>query len=511
MSGYFSLVLHTHLPYVRKNGAWPVGEDWLYQAMSDTYLPLIALLEDLRDEGYRHCLALTLTPVLCEQLADDYVKVRFEAYLETMFEHANRDIDDFKYFGDSRRLAMAEVHLRSFEDKLERFRRVDGDILGAFAGLESDGVIETIGSCATHAFLPAQKFELAARNQVLLGIESHGRHLGRAPVGFWLPECAYRRGIEELLDEEGIRYVPVDSSALGGLPGTVPYLVAGSRVAALSRSDRAHADVWDDASGFPTSGAYLDSTKYYHGSGLLYWSVTGRDVPIDRKSLYEPEAAEALLLEHARHFVNGVKAELQLSTGNRPVVLASFDTELFGHGWREGVAWLGSVLRLLGGEAAVTVTVPSRYLEANPASDPVELAETTWGSNHDDSTWVNDETAWMWDELYRSQSELFELAELLRTGGGGGASRSLLQAWREVLLLESSDWPYMVAKDRARQYSTQRFDSHRERFWSLAEALREREVGLKRARLLEIEETDNVFEGLDASLLARGAGPRRSG
>jgi len=166
------------MPYVRKNGVWPVGEDWLYQAMSETYLPLLGALAQLEGEGVGPCLAVTLTPVLCEQLADPYIQERFVAYLKTMREHTRKDIDDFTYFDDPARKALAEEYYDDFSRKLMAYLAIGSDILGAIASFEEQGLVETIASAATHPFLPGIGDERRVREQVAVGVESHRQTFG---------------------------------------------------------------------------------------------------------------------------------------------------------------------------------------------------------------------------------------------------------------------------------------------------------------------------------------------
>ena len=514
MTGYFSFVLHTHMPYVRKNGTWPVGEDWLLRAMSQVYMPLLESFARLKDEGLTSCAALTLTPVLCEQLSDPYIQESFIAHMKTMMEHIAGDIRDFEYFRDEARWAIANEYYVSYENMLADFLTIDCDIVGALRSFEQEGLIETIASCATHAFLPAQVSERTVRYQVAVGIESHRSHMGVDPKGFWVPECAYRGGIEKTLEAEGVHYFVADPSAAREIPSTCPYLVDDSSVAVLFRSDRAHDNVWDERSGYPADALYMDTTKYYHGSGLHYWKVTGAGVAIEDKAIYEPEAAMARALEHSRHFISDISSEISGSPvcpgGARPLVLASYDTELFGHGWKEGIYWLEVTLRSLDASESVRLVTPTRYLEDNPPGSATRLLSTSWGTNRDHSTWLNPETEWMWDELGRSQEKLFELLERSESPDDPVVTRALSQAAREVLLLESSDWPYMVAKDRAKKYATQRFSTHLERFWQIAEAIGgdiDREI----ANLSEIEETDRIFVGLDLGVVSKGDAPAGEG
>ncbi len=516
LPGQFSFVLHTHMPYVRRNGAWPVGEDWLYQAMSETYLPLLGMLAELDHEDLGPCLALTLTPVLCEQLADRYIQDRFVSYLKTMAERARGDARDFRYFSDTPRGDLAKDYEEDFKRKLLAYTSIGGDILGAIASFEEAGLVETLGSCATHAFLPGLGDEKRVREQVRLGVESHVVHIGKRPKGFWVPECAYRTGLEEILAEEGVEYFIVDSTALGGLAPGRPYTVGSSPVVALARSDRAHGNVWDEDAGYPTDGSYLDSTKYYHGSGLHYWRVTGREVDIEAKEVYVPADASRRALDHAEHFIGDVAAELDEAASapgggfdaDPPLVVACYDTEFFGHGWKEGFYWLEIALRSLSGFSSLQLTVPSEFLARFAERAPVELAETSWGTGRDHSTWLNEGTRWMWEAVGASASRLSGLARRFEPAGTGPLeARALVQAAREVLLLESSDWPYMVAKDRAADYASERFRRHLERFESLCGALEDPEVKGAADDLDEVEEADNIFAGLDLRTVLGDKGP----
>lgn len=504
VSGSLLLVLHTHMPYVRKNGVFPVGEDWLYQVMSRTYLPLIRLLEELEISGRESCMALTMTPVLCEQLADEHIRRGFAEYLETMAGRAEDDARDFAYFSDPQREQMARGYAGGFREQSEFFEEIERDITGAIGRYCERGIIEAVSCSATHAFLQNQSEFGAVEHQVRLGIDSHRRHLGSNPRGFWIPELSYRSGLESVLESEGLSYMVVDFSSLGKLPRWCAYLAGESGVSAVPRSERAHMNVWDYRRGYPTHGDYMDTTRYYQGSGLLYWRVTGLEVPIEEKEIYVRSRGTERALEHAGHFLEEVGLELAEaprcgeSGETEPVVCACYDTEFFGHGWHEGFDWLRSVISRASSDDSLHLTTPAAYLEENPPDRRAELVETTWTDEHDDSSWVNPETEWMWSGLRGAQGRF----AALRASGAGRepdslTGRALDQAARELLLLESSDWPFMVARDRAKEYATQRFEAHLERFNMLADAIERATLEENTALLDGIEEVDRLFEWLD--------------
>lgn len=506
--GYFSLVLHTHMPYVARNGAFPVGEDWLYKAISESYLPLLATLAELEEEGIQNSLGLTLTPVLGEQLLDPYIQRGFENYLRTMIEHSEKDMNDFKYFGDKARFELAKSYRDRYVRELVAFKEIGGDIVGAFSYFEKAKITEMIASSATHAFLPGLSEEKSVLYQVKLGIDWHRKHLGEDPRGFWIPECAYTKGLEKILEEEGIDYIVTDSSAVPYPETTRPFLVEDSNVAVLQRSDRANINVWDETCGYPTDDTYLDTAKYYLSSGLHYWRVTGLDVPIEEKAIYEPIEAKRKAFDHAVHFMEEVIDELrEANNGTRPpsssetsspFVLAAYDTELFGHGWHEAIGWLGIVLRSISSSEKVELTTPSLYLAKNKPRASCKLLETSWGEERNHKTWLSEDTKWMWEEIHKAEKELFELLDS-EAGKTKEGKRALKQALRELLLLQASDWEYMVVKDRAKNYSIQRFNFHLERFRNIEEIL-EKNLDGPQNSLEKIEATDSIFSELDLEL-----------
>ncbi len=551
MLGFFCLHLHSHMPYVRKNGVFPVGEDWLYQVMSDTYIPLLDLLFRLHNRGISDCLSLTVTPVLCEQLVDNHIKMKFLEYLDTMKARSLSDREDFIYFGDEIRKQLAERYYLEFDSKKQFFQLIDTDLIGALRELQRKGVIEIVSSSATHAFLPGFENPEALKSQIKTGIETYRHHFDNNPSGFWLPECAYRKGVEKILESEGIQYVILDSSSLGSRNSHRAYLIGDSSVAAIARNELTHQLVWDDIQGYPSCRNYLDSTKYYQSSGLRYWKVTGHEVPIEEKAVYDIEAAARDIEAHAFDFFEQISQELKNATrtqesrhqnkeaefqtfttlllpnqngenkhvhsvesekpvASKPLVLAAYDTELFGHGWREGITWIDSLFKFVEKNPRIQVATPHSYLHNNEPEQKIQPDETTWGTNSDSSTWINESTAWMWEKINSSRQKFNKFLSQKTRRITVLEERLLKQAARELLLLESSDWPYMVAKNRAREYATQRFDTHLKRFNQIMHSLKVGVTDETIKTLEKIEKTDKIFVWAGLELLS-GSGLRSEG
>ncbi|AFL94754.1 glycogen branching enzyme [Thermococcus cleftensis] len=523
MRGHFTFVLHTHIPYVRKHGKWPFGEEWLYEAMSETYLPLLMEFERLRSSGVRFQLVINVTPVLAEQLADEYIKAEFERYLLRKIEATEEDLKSGRY--DERAVKASLDHFRKVYDY---WNAINGDIVGKLREFQDTGYIEIITSAATHGYLPLLGRDEAIRAQLANGVATYEKHFGRRPRGIWLPECAYRpagewelpggrrvkrAGIEKFLEEFGIEYFFVESNLIDEGPVTRgygeiplhegdkstlrPYWIKGSRVAVFARNRETGHQVWSAHYGYPGDFWYREFHRKAPKSGGQYWRVTGKDVELGDKDFYDPERAMERVEEHARHFVSLVErllAEFEEETGEKGIVVSPYDTELFGHWWFEGVKWLGRVLELMAERGIVTTTL-SAYLDNYTGERyGIELPEGSWGANSDHSTWWNAETEWAWEHVYRAEDRMVALASRYY-GRDRTTDRILEQLARELLILEASDWEFLITTGQARGYAERRILLHSRDFHRLAnELVRYVRTGDIDVKLLEeLEERDNAF------------------
>ncbi|WP_297091479.1 1,4-alpha-glucan branching protein [Thermococcus sp.] len=523
MKGYFTFVLHTHLPYVRKHGRWPFGEEWLYEAMSETYLPLLMEFERLRYSGVRFQLVINITPVLAEQLADDYIKAEFEEYLLRRIEATEKDLKSGKY--DEKAVRASLDHFRKVYDY---WKAINGDIIGKFRELQDSGYLEIITSAATHGYLPLLGRDEAIRAQIANGVATYEKHFGRRPRGIWLPECAYRpagewelpggrlvkrQGIERFLEEFGIEYFFVESNLIDEGPVTRgygeiqlyegekstlrPYWVRGSSVAIFARNRETGHQVWSAHYGYPGDFFYREFHRKAPESGGQYWRVTGKDVELGDKEFYDPDKAMERVEEHARHFVWLVTTLLEgyeEKLGEKGIVVSPYDTELFGHWWFEGVKWLGRVLELMAERGIVTTTL-SAFLDSYTGERyEVELPEGSWGANADHSTWWNGGTEWTWEHVYRAEERMVALASKYY-GMDRTTDRILEQLAREILILEASDWQFLITTGQAKKYAERRILTHSRDFHRLANELeRYVKTGAFDVHLLErLEERDNPF------------------
>lgn len=547
--GSFTFVLHSHLPYCRRAGRWPHGEEWLHEALSETYLPLLCALYDLRSEGCPFHLTVGLTPVLAEQLADPLVQEHFQEFVEEQIQRAARDRERFEKQGQEHPAYLARFYLDYYTHILRAFRdRFQGDVMAAFKALQDEGWVEVLAGAATHAYLPLLERDSSIFGQLQAGKETYQRFFGRSPRSIWLPECGYRPafytgqgqaaylkpGLESFLAELGIRLFFCETHTLEGgrpvgkalgqvigpygsipkryvvpLPGYreptlkttyLPYWVQEAQVAALGRNNRTGMQVWSADWGYPGDFDYREFHKRDGTSGLRYWKVTGARLDLAYKDYYEPRQAHQKALEHAGHYARLVDQLLgQFYEENRKpgIIAAAYDTELFGHWWFEGITWIKEVLRLLARSEGVELTTASGYLEQHPPQDVLALEEGSWGQAGTHFTWLNIDTQWMWPIVHQAELKMEELVAR-HPQAQGPLAEVLRQAARELLLLQSSDWPFLITTGQAREYASARFQEHAARFQRLADIASAAQVDQASLQLCrEYFELDKVFPSLD--------------
>jgi len=540
MADTFAFALHSHLPYARGAGRWPHGEEWIHEAILGTYLPLLTTLHDLRAAEVPFRLTLGLTPVLIEQLSDRDVIHRSIQYLDDQIRRAETDRKLLAAEGQQHRSELATFYTTVYRTLGSAYvMRFDSDIVGAFADLARTGHLEILTSAATHGYLPLLD-EATVHLQLATGRRSSRRLIGIEPTGVWLPECAYRPGLETILEDHGFTHFFTDANLLAGrslspaqmrrsarerersgsaLAATAvlerppvvppvdvdvfhPYLVAGSDVAAVARHPEVSGQVWSAMFGYPGDPHYREFHRKDERSGLRYWRVTDQATGLGEKHEYVPHLASERVQAHADHFIETVRAELaaqRARTGRDGLLTVTFDSELFGHWWFEGVDWLAAVLRRAAEGGPETTTVADR-LVADPPTERIELREGSWGKDNDHSTWLNERTAWIWDELGRMEERFATV--LASTARDELRQRALRQAARELLLASSSDWPFLVTTGQAADYAVERFRSHALRFHRACELAR-RATADDEVELRSLEHADNPFPDVDPADFAR--------
>jgi 1,4-alpha-glucan branching enzyme len=540
-------MLHSHLPFYRKAGMWPFGEENLYDCMAETYLPLLNALNELREEGIQAKITVGITPILAEQLADEHLQNGFIKFIEGRLEAVRQDVGRYPRpdVPHSGHLAYLSEYYENYysgilRDFTEKYRK---NLVAAFRELQDAGCVEVTTSGATHGFLPLLGTDESIQAQIRVGVESYKRHFGRAPRGIWLPECAYRPAqeqedpengrrvlrpaIEAFLYEHGIQYffteyhaiegssaadvrrdfglyrdiqyIPLPARADTGLTTHEAYWLKDYPVAVIGRNNRASFQVWSAAHGYPGDGLYREFHRKDANSGMKYWRLTSKDCDLGHKMLYDPALAFRQTQMHADHFVSLVydllKAQHDRTQDPDNLVMVSFDTELYGHWWFEGVAWLKNIIRLLHQCEGVSVETAGEYIAQHPPKQAIELPESTWGQGGHYWVWHNQHTAWMWPVIHKAEARMRRLAVQFQNETESLKVRILNQALRELLLLQSSDWPFLVTTFQAKDYAVERFNNHVDRFNALCDMLVNNQPNPE--WLGTLEELDNPFPHLD--------------
>jgi 1,4-alpha-glucan branching enzyme len=476
--GALAIVLHTHMPYVEGFGTWPFGEEWLWEAIVACYLPLLELL----DRGAP--LTLSLTPVLCDQLEARGTSDRLRHFVrETRRETHEQDADGLRAGGHEQLARELERSWGDYERGLESLDRRGGDVLGSFAPHAQ------WTSSATHAVLPLLATDAGARMQVQSGVNAHRRRFGDGwRGGFWLPECAYAPHLLRALEDAGAAAVCVELTSRFGL-GAVEHLRPRATDAGVTLVpiDRATISlIWSDQ-GYPAHGSYRD----YHHHTVHHHNPWGND-----GGPYEHARALELAREHAADFVARTITRLREAAASASLpggglVVCALDTELLGHWWYEGIAFLEAVvdecarqgLELVRLDDALERAEP--VIEDRPGRDPSvtpgeaeRLHEwaSSWGSGGDLSTWSGPAVAEMAFAMRAAELELV-----------AAGPRAGITAVRELLALQASDWPFMVSRGQAVPYARERFEGHRRRLASALDEQRDRDEAQLRSLAVDAD------------------------
>ena len=538
---------------VVNHGRWPHGSDWLNEATFECYLPLLDVAHRLVADGISPKWTINISPVLTEQLAS----AEFQKELAFYYDNVRRAcVDSRAYFVSEGRqdiVALTDYWEQFYERMWELHRRIGGDIPGTFAELQRGGHLEIITCAATHGYLPLLSRDESIRLQLRTAVETHRRHFGVAPRGIWLPECAYRPryewtppagrergdrrlrpGVEELLAEHGLEYfiadahlvaaaAPVflyrdyvprktqienvmpDTGRRSGLSPYQPYRVAsrggtGSAIA-FFRDPKTTLQVWSREHGYPGEFAYLEFHKKHFPGGLRFWRITDSSGDLGKKIVYDPALAASKVRGHAKHFVELVTETLRQASADGPAVVCSpYDAELFGHWWFEGPPWLEHVSREMVRAGVPRMTL-GETLQVLPPARTLALPEGSWGEGGDHRVWLNRDTEWTWDRVYSAEAEWAEHLTRAR-GADGDLRRVLAQASRELLLLQASDWQFLITTQAARDYAERRVAEHYADFKRLSEMAHTLEEGhdlsVEAAEMLgRLEREDFIFPQLD--------------
>jgi 1,4-alpha-glucan branching enzyme len=525
--GYLCLILHAHLPYVRhpEHESF-LEESWLFEAITETYIPLINAFDRLLADGIRFSMTMSLSPTLAAMLQDEFLQSRYLAHMSRLCELADREVERTR--NDPRFHHLACMYKRMFAQAVDVFEnRYGRDLVRAFRKFQEAGVLEIMTCAATHGFLPLLQTEPSAvRAQVAVGAQSYRRAFGRDAAGMWLPECGYYPGLEEVLADAGIRYFIAEAHAVENASvrlhhGILAPIACPNGVAAFGRDAESSKQVWSSAEGYPGDADYrefyrdigfdldfqyvkpyiLDGQTRVH-TGIKYYRVTGRT---DHKEPYDPARAKQKAAQHAGNFMFWRERQIEYNAprmGRPPIIVAPYDAELFGHWWFEGPQWLEFLIRKITfDQKTVELITPSQYLARHRVLQKAVPSASSWGYKGYNEFWLNGGNDWVHPHLRRAARRMRELVRAWRTQPTDGLTeRALKQAGRSLLLAQASDWPFIMRSGTTVEYANRRIRDHLARFNYLDRSLEEGRIDERRLQCLEA--MDNIFPELDVAVFA---------
>jgi 1,4-alpha-glucan branching enzyme len=519
--GYLSIVLHAHLPFVRHPEYDEfLEEDWFFEAVIETYVPLLDVFERLTKDGVDFRLTMSLSPTLLAMLVDPLLQYRLLRHLDKLIELAGKEVDRTRWEPAFHELALM-YHYRLTRVRHVFVEQYHHNLAEAFRRFLDLGKLEIITCGATHGYLPLMAVNMnAVRAQIATAVRHHEKYLGRRPNGIWLPECGYDVGIDEVLKEFGIKFFFTDAhGVLHASPrpkyGVFAPIYCPSGVAAFGRDLESSKQVWSAREGYPGDYDYRDFYRdvgydleydyvrpYIHHlgirkmTGIKYYRITG---PTDDKLPYVPRAAQEKAAEHAGNFMFNREKQseyLHAFMGRKPIIVAPYDAELFGHWWYEGPDWIEFLCRkIYYDQKNVSLITPTEYLKRHPRNQVSTPSMSSWGYKGYHEVWLEGSNDWIYRHLYMAANRMVDLARQNHDTADPLKRRALNQAARELMLAQSSDWAFIMKGGTVVEYAVQRTRVHLLRFLKLYRQIRHERID--EWFLAEIEAKDNLFPDMD--------------
>lgn len=517
--GYLSVVLHAHLPFVH-HPEYPdfLEEDWLYEAITECYIPLLRMMERLWRDNVPFRLTMSLTPPLCEMLTNELLCTRYEEKLRQLQALAKKQAVSCK---DTKFEAASQMYVEELDATALEFSVLwKRNLIAAFRTFQERGCLEIITCGATHGLLPLMATDQGRRAQLEIAVQNYKKHFGRAPRGIWLPECAYTPALEPLLKAAGLRFFFLEKHGLTqskppARMGTARPVYTPLGLAAFGRDARTSHQVWSATDGYPGHAAYRefyrdlgydlpyeDIKPFLHSDGvrrnvgLKFHRITGR-VDLGKKKPYVPAWAQERATIHAADFLRRCQLqciEISEATGLTPHITTPYDAELFGHWWFEGPYFLEQFLRQAAEQQTIRLVTPAEYLQAGPNLQMVSPAMSSWGEGGFFKVWLNAGNDWIYKHLHHAEARMLELARRFPDASGLLAS-ALNQAARELLLAQSSDWAFIITMKTSVPYAEKRTRDHITRFNDLYDQILSGNIDT--ANLLDLQTKDCIFPEID--------------
>ena len=550
--GFVSFVLHAHLPFIHHPESNDyLEESWLYEAISETYIPLLRNFKKLVDEGVNFRITMSMTPPLLSMLDNKLLQQKYINYLENLIELSEKEIK--RTIFNEKMNNLSKYYYERYSDDLRLFRdEFNCDLISQFKHFQDIGVLEIITCGATHGYFPILYVnEKTVRAQIAVGVQTYERYFGKKPRGIWLPECGYVPEADKYLREFGVDYAIVESHGVlyanpTPIYGTLAPIVSPQGFTVFGRDMESSRQVWSSINGYPGDYNYRDFYRdigyeadydyikpyiAHNGvrvhTGIKYHRITG---DTDNKDIYDIQWAKDSAERQAGHFLNSRTEQIENAShymNKPPIVLCPYDAELYGHWWYEGPYWLYILFKkIYYDECNFELITPSEYMDRYPEIQQCQPCRSSWGANGYSEVWLNPSNDYAHKHLHTAGDRMCELAYKFKDSYDVLNSlnsqikelkkdkkpitpitssskyrntklqvRALNQAARELLLAQSSDWLFIITNNTMVDYAHRRIKDHIGRFTRLYNELNSGKIDRK--FLNEIEEKDSVFPDID--------------
>ena len=507
--GELAFVLHAHLPYVRKNEINSLEEDWLFQAILECYVPLLKVIEEESQNKENNAkLTISLSPTLITLLTNSKLQKKFPEWINTRINFLSElPVKEAK---------ASEFLRKNIERHLSYWEECDGDIVKKFRDLYLAEYIDILTCAATHGYLPIlRENPTTVVGQIKTAIQCHKDIFGFRPKGVWLPECAYYENLDDILLDCGIRYAILDGHGiLNSKPrpryGIYSPICSTKGVAFFGRDSQSTMPVWSATEGFPGDPCYrefhkdlgwelsIDKLKEkgilsQRPLGLKFHKITSSTIPLGEKHIYSEIDAKTKAQEHADIYLTERLEQLKnlsLSTSFKPLLVAPFDAELFGHWWYEGPEFIRNIFRKAS-KYSIKLSHLKEILDKKPSLQICDPSPSSWGQGGYHNYWLNDANSWIVPEITKAG---FVFSDIVSNPKKINSIRKrvLQQAGRELLLSQSSDWSFILKAGTTTKLAKDRIKRHLTRFWKLIRMYEEEKI-LDINFLEDIEEEDQIF------------------
>jgi len=519
--GYLIINLHAHLPFINHIDKNYIEENWFFEAVVESYVPFIRMIENLQKDNIKPSITLSLSPTLGAMLENENLEKKLKIYINSRLELIEKE---FSRENDERIHKILKVYQNLYEQAAEMVVRYSGDLITPLKRFQASGDIEIITTSATHSILPLLIHKEAIDAQITMAVEDYKDRFNKAPLGFWLPECAYDSRIPDFLKINDLKYFFLEDNSvdLNSENEILSHYKVSNGLNVFLRDSNSSMQVWSSQFGYPGNGEYrefyrdigydreIEYLKEFTGSdlriptGLKYYRVTSLNTELSSKEYYDYEKALIRAESDARDFLGRIISRFDSYNNlkSKPLIVNCYDAELFGHWWFEGHIFLENIIRIIRKDRIpVQIITPSEYIAISQSPQFISPQLSSWGEGGYFDPWLNESNDFIQEKIYEATEKMINLANRFKNQDLSLLyKRALNQSAREVLLLHSSDWPFLIYLGSHREYAIKRFYSHLENFEKLIKGVIDKNIDEQ--LLINLEKQNNIFPRINFKIFS---------